>query len=53
MNDIKSGVNSDGTYEYRDGYQTKMRGTNSQEYEIYCSFTDDNPPKSYEEYLNS
>ena len=36
-----------------DNWQTKQRGSNSNEYEIYISFTDDNPVKSFEEWLNN
>ena len=36
-----------------ESHQTKVRGTNSDEYEIYTAFTDDEPVKTYDEWLNS
>ena len=34
-------------------WQTQQRGSNNNEYEIYISFTDDNPIKSFDDWLNS
>jgi hypothetical protein len=34
-------------------WQTQTRGSNEDEYEIYLSCTDDTPPKSFEEWLES
>ena len=48
--------------EERDGFQTRTRGTNSQEYELYLDLVDDGngnesttgrPLKTYEEWLAS
>ena len=50
---VNSGVNNQGKFEMRDGYQTKSRGTNDNEYQIYTAFTNDNPPKTYDQWLNS
>lgn len=62
MNDINTGVKSDGSYEIRDDFQTKLRGTNDQEYQIYLGCADGGngidittglPLKTYDEWLNS
>lgn len=43
--------------EVRDGYQTQSRGTNDNEYQIYCTFANPDPVlgrlKTYDEWLNS
>jgi len=48
--------------EYTEFFQTKARGTNDQEYQIYLDLADDgkgndittgNPLKTYDEWLNS
>ena len=48
--------------EYEQYWQTRARGTNDSEYQIYLSFADDgkgidittgNPLKTYDEWLNS
>ena len=62
MNQIKSGVNNDGSFQYRDDYQTQRRGSNDAEYQIYRSCAGDKdgmdtltgkPLKTYEEWINS
>lgn len=53
MPNIDEGVDANGEGVYLDSYQTQTRGTNSNEYEIYCSFSDDKPLKTFDEWLNS
>ena len=35
-----------------DEWQTRTRGTNEDEYEIYLANTADNPPLTFDEWLN-
>ena len=39
--------------EIDDNYQTRLRGTNDSEYQIYLDLTDDKFPKTYDEWLDS
>ena len=32
-------------------WQTRYRGTNAEEYDIYVANTDDEPPKTFDEWL--
>ena len=60
--DMNTGINKDGTLKPQT-IQTKLRGTNDQEYQIYLDCADDGkggditrngaPLKTYDEWLNS
>lgn len=50
---IDSGVKADGSFEMSEGFQTQVRGTHANEYDIYCACSNDKPLKTFEEWLNS
>jgi hypothetical protein len=41
------------TLRLRDTWQTKMRGGDNHEYQLYCELSDEKPLKSFEEWLAS
>ena len=41
------------TLRLRDTWQTKMRGGDKLEYQLYCEVSDDKPLKSFDEWLAS
>jgi hypothetical protein len=41
------------TLRLRDTWQTKMRGGDNLEYQLYCELSDEKPLKSFEEWLAS